>query len=376
MRHFFLLQASGNGQIPYYLHIAIISLIMIAAGLLGGYTGYLIEKNRMIQSGLSKDMDNNLRKEKKYFLITGLCASLLIPLFLSTISSQLMNDSQKEPLKYFVLGGFCLLVAIFSKQFISSLSEKILKQVEEKVQQQTTEKVEKAFDEKKGFISQQVEKEVTLQTTPFQTRISVSEKVTALESQLKNPNNTKQLTLTDLTGLLDEAIQTGDPQLPSQIYDRLSILCYDLQQYELLEKIAELYKDKIKLTPYSWADLAISNMNSYSAKGNVSYKTKSEEYASKSLEALPDYGVPYMLRLYLLLIEYKNLPKDDPKLNELMEKMKDIFKQIINSGKVTAKEAYDYFKLNDTTSFSGYNQELKDLLPEEWKSLEQKIANN
>src|SRR5664279_4557124 len=122
-----LFYLQGSLPISYDIHLGILSVIMIAGGLLGGYAGYLIEKNRFTQSSADANNGDVVKKEKVYFLITGVCAALLIPLFLSTISSQLMGDAEKDPLKYFVFGGFCLLVAIFSKQFISSLSDKILK---------------------------------------------------------------------------------------------------------------------------------------------------------------------------------------------------------------------------------------------------------
>ena len=371
MNHFFFMQVNFDGQIPYYVHIIIVGAIMICAGLLGGQAGYLLEKNRTIRSDSLASAEENIKKQRVYFLVTGVCAALLIPLFLSTISSQLMTESQKEPLKYFVFGGFCLLVAIFSKRFISTLSDKILKEVKEEVQQQTKEKVEKAFDEKKGFISDQVQQQVTLQTAPLQNKLSVIDELTKLESRIKNPNNPTPLQLEDLTDLLDQAIQTGDPNLPSQVYDKVSLFCYDLKRDDLLEKINELYKDKIKLTPTAWADLSVSYMNKYSRTKNPVYKTKAEEYIDQSLLVLPDYGVAYSFRIYLLLIEYEIIGKDNPKANELVEKMKDIFRQISNLGKITIKEAYNYFGLNDTTSFSKYNTLLKTLLPEEWKALEQ-----
>jgi len=371
MNHFFFMQVNFDGQIPYYVHIIIVGAIMLCAGLLGGQAGYLLEKNRTIRSDSLASAEENIKKQRVYFLVTGVCAALLIPLFLSTISSQLMTESQKEPLKYFVFGGFCLLVAIFSKRFISTLSDKILKEVKEEVQQQTKEKVEKAFDEKKGFISDQVQQQVTLQTAPLQNKLSVMDEVTKLENKFKNPNNPTPLQLEDLTALLDQAIQTGDPNLPSQVYDKVSLLCYDLKRDDLLEKINELYKDKIKLTPTAWADLSVSYMNKYSRTKNPAYKAKAEEYIDQSLLVLPDYGVAYSFRIYLLLIEYEIIGKDNPKANELVEKMKDIFRQISNLGKITIKEAYNYFGLNDTTSFSKYNTLLKTLLPEEWKALEQ-----
>jgi hypothetical protein len=365
-----LFYLQGSLPISYDIHLGILSVIMIAGGLLGGYAGYLIEKNRFLQSSGDTNNSDGVKKEKVYFLITGVCAALLIPLFLSTISSQLMGDAEKDPLKYFVFGGFCLLVAIFSKQFISSLSDKILKQVKDEVHQQTTAQVNAAFDEKKGFINEQVVKEVNLQTTPLQNRISVNDELTKLESQVKNPNNPRMLTLKDVTDILDHALDTNDPDLPTQVYDRISILCYDLRQYDLLEAILELYKNKIKLSATSLADLAIANMNSYNEKHDQKYRDKSEEYVLESLKAMPDYGVPFAIRLYLLLIDYNIAPKDSPKAKQLAESIKGLVQQVNALSVITLREVFNYIKLNENTGFAKYNNDLKTLFPDEWKILE------
>jgi DNA-binding transcriptional ArsR family regulator len=69
----------------------------------------------------------------------GTSASFLVPLFLNTISSNLLVDLLKPnaaPTIPFVFGGFCLLGAIFSKALIQTLTQKIiqgLKDTEEKV---------------------------------------------------------------------------------------------------------------------------------------------------------------------------------------------------------------------------------------------------
>lgn len=363
-------------KIDYNIHLGIIIATMIVTGMLGGYAGYLIEKNKVLRSDLSSiaALREDIKKEKKYFLITGICAALLIPLFLSTISSQLMKESQEDPLKYFVFGGFCLLVAIFSKQFISSLSDKILKQVKEEVQLQTKEKVERAFDEQSGLITEKVEKEVSIQTSGIQSKLSVWDDFVKLESQIKHPSNPKRLELDDLVQILDSSLQTGEPELPSQVYDRVSILCYDQKRDDLMEKINELYKDKIKLSPYAWADLAISNMNKYNQTRDAAMKTKTEEYVSRSLKELPDYGAAYAVRLYLHVIEYLTPTTDTQRKNELTNQMKDVFKKIKELGPITSREAFNYVKANEATGYAVYNKQLIQLLPEEWNELEKTAA--
>jgi DNA-binding MarR family transcriptional regulator len=68
-------------------------------------------------------------------LITGLGASGLVPLFLNTISSDLLASSQANNTHYFVIGGFCILSAIFSSKFIDSLGDKIIQDIRQEVKE-------------------------------------------------------------------------------------------------------------------------------------------------------------------------------------------------------------------------------------------------
>jgi hypothetical protein len=69
--------------------------------------------------------------------IAGVGAAFLVPLFLRTVSSELLKDvllpnPASEDL--LVFGGFCLLAAISSKRFIESLSEQVLREAREQTQ--------------------------------------------------------------------------------------------------------------------------------------------------------------------------------------------------------------------------------------------------
>lgn len=76
-------------------------------------------------------------------ITVGICASLMVPLFLNTISSTLVSDIFKESridaAKLFVLIGFSLVASVSSLRFIRTISDKILKELDE-----TKEKAEAA----------------------------------------------------------------------------------------------------------------------------------------------------------------------------------------------------------------------------------------
>jgi predicted transcriptional regulator len=93
-----------------------------------------------------------------------------------------MESSEKEPLDYFQIAGFCLIAAIFSRRFIEGMWEKLLQQLKK-----TEDKVEKTED-KVEKTSQVVEEE----KEKVATLIGLQEEPDDLES-----DRNLKLTLTD-----------------------------------------------------------------------------------------------------------------------------------------------------------------------------------
>lgn len=120
-------------------HYLVIILIMLFAGLLGGYGNYLVLTLPNNTDPTPDPEDSVVRTEDNHLLIRsmilGLIASFLVPLFLKTISSNLLDKpvvvDKEDPYlfnaNYLVLIGFCLLAAVLSKQFIEGLYEKVMK---------------------------------------------------------------------------------------------------------------------------------------------------------------------------------------------------------------------------------------------------------
>lgn len=106
-----------------------IILIISLSGILGGLTNfYTISDFKS-----TEESQRNLIKS----LLLGICASCAVPLFLQVLSNNLLDipptgASQTYPTKnYFILVGFCVIAAVYSKRFLDDLYDKINKTKQE-----------------------------------------------------------------------------------------------------------------------------------------------------------------------------------------------------------------------------------------------------
>ncbi len=126
------------------LHTQIIIYILIASGLLGGLTNFFLLYNIDYKT---KECLINLFKS----ILLSLCASMTVQLFLQIISNNLLDVPQKDSFKeknYFILAGFCVLAAFYSKRFLDDLYSKV-NRVEKKAEEakQIAENVEQKNQE-------------------------------------------------------------------------------------------------------------------------------------------------------------------------------------------------------------------------------------
>ncbi len=96
--------------------ILLIATVMIAAGTFGGLVNFYLAK--------ADDVPTPTRRRS---IALGIAASLLVPLFLNMISSDLIERiNGGDHLKLLVLLGFCLVGAISSTAFIRTVSDRVL----------------------------------------------------------------------------------------------------------------------------------------------------------------------------------------------------------------------------------------------------------
>ena len=106
-------------------NIILLLAAMIGSGAMGGAANYLL---------LHKD-DPVYAKRSRSFVL-GLVASLLSPLFLKTISSEMVDKISSIqygsgiPFDFFVFVSFCLLTAMFSRTFAETVAKRLATEVE------------------------------------------------------------------------------------------------------------------------------------------------------------------------------------------------------------------------------------------------------
>ena len=144
-------------------NICLLLLAMIGAGLLGGAANYLL---------LHKDDPETAKRSRS--MILGLVASLLAPLFLKTVSSDLVDRISSirfgsgVPFDFFVFTSFCLLIAVFSRTFAETLGRRLATEVE-KAKRESQEAQNRAVlaEEKAREVEPLVRQEMELRTEPL-----------------------------------------------------------------------------------------------------------------------------------------------------------------------------------------------------------------
>lgn len=97
--------------------------LIVTAGLLGGIANYYMDQTN--GTGFLKSV------------LLGLTAAATVPLFLKTVSSELMKEClEGNVISYFVFFGFCTIAAIYSSKFLQTLGDKLIQEINEVKQKQ------------------------------------------------------------------------------------------------------------------------------------------------------------------------------------------------------------------------------------------------
>lgn len=107
------------GVINMQYHIFVLLGVMLASGVFGGIINYFFN---------NRGRSDEITMMKSIIIGTG--ASLIVPLFLNMISSDLINFSRTDPYKIFVIAGYCLIAAISSTAFIGRISKNVINELD------------------------------------------------------------------------------------------------------------------------------------------------------------------------------------------------------------------------------------------------------
>lgn len=120
-----------------------IILIIVGTGIFGGLINYF--RNEYDKQFVFIDTFKSI--------LLGLAASALVPLFLNTISSDLLLSDVNVETNYFLFLGFCLIASMFSGEFIDSIGKKVLneinkvkKELEDSNTESDSEDIEEAYN--------------------------------------------------------------------------------------------------------------------------------------------------------------------------------------------------------------------------------------
>lgn len=330
-------------------HIITLLAIMILAGLLGGTAGYMIENNT------TTDSYNKYNKKVGFYILIGTCASFLVPLFMTTISSDLLENSQQNHLDYLVFGGFCLIASISAHKFITSISDKILKQVDS------------ARDEIAA-----TENRIQKRIGDTEQKKNIDKELSYLSANIQR-NQFEDFTREKAFSILDKTLTLTTQEEKTFILYELISLYFTAGKYELINEVIENYSDKLSTDAYTWANIAIANMNLYSKTLNNIYKKKSIEAARNSMKLHYTYGEPYAILIYLYLIDYAAEQTKEGK-EKAVESIKGVFKDLDDKTQETSHSAYQYFLKNQDSSFKKYNDILQKIMPDKFQTLKQRAG--
>ena len=113
-------------------HLVHITWITVLGGIAGGFVSYVIAKS---SSGEETDPDTKTHASNIWwhYVVMGMAASSCVPLFLSTIQSNLIEKSKQDATNFFIYGGICLIAAISAKKFLNVLTTKTLSDLSNEV---------------------------------------------------------------------------------------------------------------------------------------------------------------------------------------------------------------------------------------------------
>lgn len=204
-------------------HLLVLSGIIILSALIGGLVSWVFRNDPLPDEQNSSAINNGNDKPKevkKYSLLNallvGLAGAVIVPLFLNLGGNGILKDSRTNPANYFAFAGFCVLGAVFARDFLNSMGKTLLKRVDDldkkiddkvKDAMKMKEEAQKESSQKIIDSNQVLRKEIEKKLTEIVNPVSGLE-TTNLSRNLNDSTSTYQQTK-DIIVEIDEKISAN-----------------------------------------------------------------------------------------------------------------------------------------------------------------------
>ena len=176
----------------------------------------------------------------------------------------------------------------------------------------------------------------------------------------------------NLQKLIDNIIISFNKKESSTLFGQIIASLYKVGYYDVMNHLADMYKNKLEINYINWTDIALANLNLYNTKPDLIYKERMREAVSNVKKAIGDYGVPYAIELYFGVIDLKvsEIEKDNQLAEQAKAGISKTWNEIKKKPEVTAYETLNYLNLNEGKSvWTDYNKIIRELYPEDYKEI-------
>ncbi len=240
--------------------------VMFLSGVAGGFARYHWNKTECADPEVNSCFS---------YIVMGITASFLVPLFLNTISSTLIQDTEKEPAKFFILIGLCIASAVYAKKFIGPVvnAMKDAQKVKEVLAVQSVQPVQPSPSDRgvkavENLAPVSADSRAVALYRPLKLidNEKYQEAITELEDIIVfDPNNTeawawkayclkRQLRFKDAAAAIEKALQLEGKEVFKWLYN---LACYKcMSQSDVSEVIGVLERIRVSATPNQIALLA------------------------------------------------------------------------------------------------------------------------
>ena len=174
-----------------------ILMLMLLAGALGG----------IVNTALGKKEDDTVSAPLKQNVTIGIGAAFLVPLFLKSVDSKILDTLHLDAMNKLLLFSYCTLASISARHFITSLTEQVFKKID--TLKQDAESTKKELDKTK----QEVEKAKSASQAAKNVALAATDAARLQTVALVNagPVRTKPATLKLTPEEYDTALKQEDP---------------------------------------------------------------------------------------------------------------------------------------------------------------------